>query len=103
MFETVAYSSLFERIADVRAHRAAFIAEVSSGALTIDEVFERARRDDVVSSMKVLPAIENLPDAGKVQTRRAFEEIGIAEDAHIGAVTAEARAALPDAMARHTR
>ena len=103
MFETDAYSSLFERIAAVRAHRVSFLSEVSSGALTLADVFERAEGDHVIASMKVLPAIENLPDAGKVQTRRAFEAVGIPEDAHLAAVAPDVIEALPAAMARQAR
>lgn len=103
MFETDAHRALFDRIEAVRAHREAFLTEVSSGTVSSADVFERASRDPVVASMKVLPAIENLPDSGKVQTRRAFEEVGIEEDALIGDVAAAAIVALPDAMARHAR
>lgn len=103
MFETAAYSTLFDKISAVRAHRAAFLEEISSGDVPAADVFERANVDPAVASMKVLPAIESLPDIGKVQTRRAFEDLGIAEDAHIGDIAPEAISGLGEALARHAR
>lgn len=103
MFETPTYSALFEKISAVRAHRVAFLEEISSGGVSPVGVFERANVDPAVASMKVLPAIESLPDIGKVQTRRAFEELGIAEDAHIGDIAPEAIDGLGAALDRHAR
>lgn len=103
MFETDAYGELFDRIDGVRLHRAAFLAEISAGSLSVVDLFDRASTDPVVASMKVLPAIEALPDSGKVQTRRAFEELDIAEDAHIGDVPSDAVQNLVGALARHAR
>ena len=56
-----------------------------------------------MATMKVLGAIEGHPDLKKVQTRRAFEELGISEGAHVQDVTAEQIAALPAALERHAR
>ena len=103
MFETDAYGQLFDRIDAVRTHRAAFLAEVAAGTLSPVDLFERASTDPVVASMKVLPAIEAVPNVGKVQTRRAFEELDIAEDAHIGDVPSDAVQNLVGALARHER
>lgn len=103
MFDSDSYTALFDRIAAVRAHRDAFGAELESGSLSLDDLFSRGAVDPVIASMKVLPAVEALPNAGKVQTRRAFEDVGIAEDALIGDVQASQLAQLPEAMERHAR
>lgn len=103
MFETDDYEALFGRIDQVRDHRGAFLDELAGGNLSLEAVFERAASDPVLTTMKVLPAIEALPTAGKVQTRRAFEEVGIAEDGHIGHVTDEQIGGLAAAMERHAR
>jgi len=102
-FSTDAYRSLFADIAAVRAHRASFLETIESGSTSLEVIFETAASDPVVSGMKVLPVIEGLPDAGKVQTRRAFEEVGIDEADHIGSVSAAAIDGLPAALAKHER
>ena len=101
VFDDPGYTQLFADIDGVREHRAAFHAEITSGSMTLDMIFERAAADSVLAAMKVLPAIEGLPEAGKVQTRRAFEELGISEGALIGDVPADAVGALPAAIERH--
>lgn len=103
MFSSAHYRDLFERIDAVRRHRDGFLEELSTGALDLDALFARADTDAVIASMKVLPAVEALPDSGKVQTRRAFEELGIAEDGHLVHVMPAQRTALPAAMERHAR
>ena len=79
----------------------AFIAELQTGSVSLAEVFSRAADDPVLHSMKVLPAIEALPETGKVSTRRAFGELGIDEAALISDVSAEMVDALPDAIVRN--
>ena len=96
------YPELFEKAANVRAHRESFLADVEAGAIPLEAVFERAETDPVVATMKVLGAIEGHPDLKKVQTRRAFGELGISEGAHVQDVTAEQRAALPAACLLYT-
>jgi hypothetical protein len=103
MFDTRPYAAMFEQIEAIRDHRAAFLAEVASGGLSLEDVFDRSVIDPVISTMKVLPAVETLPDLGKVQTRRAFEEVGIEEDALVRHVDGSQVAGLPTALARHAR
>jgi hypothetical protein len=103
MFETSQYDAMFEQIEAIRAHRAVFLTEVASGSLSLEEVFDRSAIDRVISTMKILPAVETLPEFGKVQTRRAFEEVGIEEDALVGHVEVSQVAGLPAALARHAR
>ena len=102
-FEHDPYPDLFAKAAAVRAHRDAFMDEVVAGNVDMEAVFARAAEDPVVATMKVLGAIEGHPDLKKVQTRRAFGELGISEGAHVQDVTAEQRAALPAALERHAR
>ena len=94
---------MFVQIEAIRGHRAAFLEEVMSGSLALEDVFGRGTVDPVISTMKVLPAVENLPELGKVQTRRAFEDLGIEEDALVGEVEAAQVAELHSALARHVR
>lgn len=103
MFETDSYQELFARIDAVRTHRNEFLAEIEAAPLACADIFERASVDPIISTMKVLGAIEALPDVGKVQTRRALEQIGVTEDSLIGDVPPSAAELLPSALARHAR
>ncbi len=102
-FTSETYDELLSRIDDVRVHRAAFLDELSAGGVALEALFQRAGEDPVLAGMKVLPAVESLPQFGKVQTRRAFAEVGIDEADHISAVSAESIAGLPDALVKHAR
>jgi hypothetical protein len=101
VFDDPRYVDLFEGIAAVRAHRGAFLAEIKAGNVPLAEIFERGGSDPVIASMKVLAVVEGLPEAGKVQTRRAFEELHISEAAHVSGVSAATVDALPAALVRH--
>lgn len=103
MFESDAYAMLFERIAAVRAHREDFLVSVRSGSVSLEEIFDRGGNDPVIGALKVLPAVESLPSSGKVQTRRAFGEVHIAEDGHVSHVAPAQLAMLPAALERHAR
>ncbi len=103
MFTADVYNEVFARVAEVKAHREAFEADLASGSFSIAEVFERASADPVLAGMKVLPAIEALPETGKVSTRRAFGDLGISEAGLISDVNDDQIAALPEAIESHTR
>lgn len=103
VFQAPEYEALFSSIAEVQAQRAAFLEELASGTVALREVFERAAVEPVLAGMKVLPAIEALPESGKVSTRRAFGDLGIDEAGLIEDVSAEQIEALPAAIESHTR
>lgn len=103
IFDADEYSDLFAAIAATKAHRDAFLSELESGALTLAELFERAQQDPRLVSMKVLPAVEALPETGKVSTRRAFGDLGVSEAGLIGDVTDAQIDALPAAIESHAR
>ena len=102
VFDEPQFGKLFANIDRVREYRSAFLDEIKAGEVPLAAAFERANNDEVLASMKVLAVIEGLPEAGKVQTRRAFEELGVDEAAHIADVSADAIVALPDALKRHS-
>ncbi len=103
VFAREEYSELFESIAAVKQRREQFEEQLKTGDVSLSEVFELALAEPVLSTMKVLPAIEALPETGKVSTRRAFGDLGIDEAGLIGDVTPDQVAALPEAIQRHTR
>ena len=103
IFDGDVYEDLFAAIAATKEQREAFVSELEGGSVTLRGVFERARQDPVLAAMKVLPAIEALPETGKVSTRRAFGDLGISEAGLISDVTDTQIEALPKAIESHTR
>ena len=103
IFDGDVYKDLFAAIAATKEQRDAFVAELETGSVTLSGVFDRARQDPVLESMKVLRAIEALPETGKVSTRRAFGDLGISEAGLIRDVTDAQIEALPKAIESHAR
>ncbi len=64
------------------------------GSLTLRELLDQARSDDVVSKMKVLAVLESLPGLGKVRARRLMEDVGISETRRVQGLGANQRQAL---------
>ncbi|MGI9608145.1 MAG: hypothetical protein ACR2P0_18585 [Acidimicrobiales bacterium] len=91
---------VFERIAAVREHRGLAVDRVRSGELSLDGLFAEAAVDPVLSSAKILPFIEVIPEIGKVRSRRALAAAGIDEAALISAVDGVAHGRLGDALDR---
>lgn len=102
-FDNPSYVAAFAAIREVKRRRSQFIDRITSGELSIVEVFDHASNDEVLASMKVLGAIEAHPDTGKVSTRRAFGDLGISEAGLIADVSADQIEALPAAIASHIR
>ncbi len=86
------------KAAEYRTARAELKELLSTGSLTLDEVFERAGTDDIVGGMKLKSVLASLPRLGKVKTKRLMEEIGIAENRRVRAVTDRQRTELFDAL-----
>ena len=97
--DSPARSAAFDAVTRTRRARADFEAAVEAGEFDLDGIFARAAADPVISTMKLLPLLEALPDVGKVSSRRALEAAGIAETARAGAVDTEQRGRLAEALA----
>ena len=54
MFDDDKYVQLFASIAEVKAHRDAFVAELNTGSASLAEVFSRAADDPVLSKICLL-------------------------------------------------
>lgn len=83
-----------QKAAAVRAHREAIEARVETGELSLDALFAGAGEDPVLAETKLLGLVESIPDIGKVQSRRAFESVGLAETVRVGAVDESTQTAL---------
>lgn len=64
------------------------------GALSLEELFDQAKNDDVAGKIKILAVLESLPGVGKVKARRIIEDIGISESRRVRGVGSQQREAL---------
>jgi len=83
-----------DKAASARRQRAALKDKLKMGSLTLRELLDQARSDDVVSKMKVLAVLESLPGLGKVRARRLMEDVGISETRRVQGLGANQRQAL---------
>ena len=87
-----------EKATQSRRLRAEMKARLKIGALTLEELFEMADRDDeegeMLAKLKVLSVLESLPSVGKVNAKRLMRAVGIKESRRIGGVGRKQREAL---------
>lgn len=62
---------------DARQRRAGIKAQVKDGALSIHQVLELARTDDVIAKMRVLELVESISGVGKIRGKALLERLGI--------------------------
>jgi len=67
------------KAAVARRARAEIKERLKMGSLSLPELLEQARDDEMVAGIKVLAVLESLPGVGKVKARRTMDEIGIAD------------------------
>lgn len=82
------------KAAEARRVRAELKALVSTGSVTLAEVFERADTDDIIAGTKVAAVLVAVPGMGKVKTKRLMEAEGIADNRRIRGLGSRQRAAL---------
>lgn len=64
------------------------------GSVTLTDLFDKAKTDEVVGKLKVLALLESLPGIGKVKARRVMEDIGISETRRVQGLGEQQRKAL---------
>jgi S13-like H2TH domain len=72
-----------EKAAAARTKRAEMKALLSTGSLTLEDVFTEAEADEIVAGTKVYPLLVAMPGMGKVKAMRLMEDIDIAENRKI--------------------
>ena len=86
------------KAAEARRMRAEIKALLSTGSLTLAEVFARAETNDIVAGTKVTPLIVSLPGMGKIKTKRLLEELGIPDNRRVRGLGSRQRADLLEAV-----
>lgn len=65
------------KAAEARRERAAWKHRLKYGGLSVREVVEQARVNDILGKLKVVDMLESLPGVGPVKAAAAMDEIGI--------------------------
>jgi hypothetical protein len=85
------------KAAEARQARSALLAQVKSGALTLDQVFERAD-DEVVKKTRVVQLLRALPGYGAAKVSALMTASGVDEKRRVGGLTTAQRAKLLEAV-----
>ena len=82
------------RAAEARRVRAEIKQLLKTGSLNLEDVFARAEEDDLVGGIKVFAVVLSMPKMGKIKTIRLLEDLGIAENRRLRALTPRQKADL---------
>ena len=83
-----------------RRARAEMKELLSTGSMTLAEVFATAEEDDIIAGTKIYPVVVAMPGMGKVTTKRLFEEHGISETRRIRGLGSRQKQLLVDLLDR---
>ncbi len=87
-------AAALERAGEARRVRAELKQLLKTGSLNMVDVFERAAEDDLVAGIKVSALVVSMPHMGKVKAKRLLEDLGIAENRRLRALTPRQKTAL---------
>lgn len=83
---------------EARRARAEMKELLSTGSMTLAEVFAKAEADDIIAGTKIYPVVVAMPGMGKVTTKRLFEEHGISETRRIRGLGSRQKQLLVDLL-----
>ncbi len=86
------------KAAAARRARAEVKELLSTGSLSLADVFDRGATDEFVGGMKIDKVLAALPRLGKVKTKRLLEEHGVAENRRVRSLTERQRRDLLEAV-----
>lgn len=72
-----------EKAAEARRVRATLKDDLKHSRVSLAQLIEDGKTDDILGKMKVLAALESLPGVGKIKAKTIMEEIGIADPRRI--------------------
>lgn len=88
------------KAAAARSARARLKAELKDGSVTLAQVLERAKSDELVAKTKVEAVLVSLPGVGKVRAQQAMEQLGISPTRRLAGLGDNQRAALLERFGR---
>ncbi len=87
-------AATLDEAARFRQVRAEVREALRTRSLTLADLFERARSDELLAASKVASLMWVIPGVGKVKTAARLEELGLPDDVRIGELDEAARSAL---------
>jgi hypothetical protein len=84
------------KAAHARAVRGEVRAELKSGSLTLDELFSRAEKDEIVAGLRVTSLLDAMPGYGKTRAAELLSELEISPSRRLRGLGPKQRAALLD-------
>ncbi len=88
--------AVLAKAAEVRRVRSDLARRLAAGLLRLSDLLGEAQNDYTIGETKVLTVLEELPEVGKVQARRAMERIGIEKNCRLAGLGASKRTELID-------
>lgn len=92
-------AAALDKAADARRRRAEFKESLKRGDLSLADVLERGRDDEVVGRTHMITVLESLPGIGKVKAARIMDRIGISRSRRVRGLGAKQRVALEQELA----
>lgn len=92
-------AAALDKAVDARRRRAELKESLKRGELSLADVLERAKSDEVVSRTPILTVLESMPGIGKVKAGRIMARVGISESRRVRGLGAKQRVALDQELA----
>ena len=87
-------SAALEKAAQARKQRAEVKRQLKTREVSLAEVLDRAKSDEIVGKMKVTSLLESLPRVGVTTAQIVMEEVGIAQSRRVHGLGVHQREAL---------
>lgn len=83
-----------------RQERAAVKNKVRTGGISVLEVIEEGKKNEVIGKMKVLDLLQSYPGLGEVRAKAMMDRLGIAQSRRLQGLGPKQVAALAEEFAR---
>lgn len=87
-------AAALEKAAVARARRAELKKKLKSGDLSVSEVLDQAKDDEVIGKLRVSALLSSLPGIGTAKSTQIMEEIGISASRRVAGLGQHQRAEL---------
>ncbi len=93
-------SAALEKAAASRRERAEVKNRLKRGTISLQDVIDESRNNEVIAKMRVSALLESMPGVGRVRAARIMEEVGISEGRRVRGLGQNQQAALIERFGR---
>jgi len=93
-------SAALEKAAASRRERAEVKHRLKHGSISLQDVIDAGRSNEVIGKMRVSALLESLPGVGRVRAAQIMEEVGISESRRVRGLGQNQQAALIERFGR---